>query len=212
LSVNNGIDHCLTFEFGDRVRMTQRPEWGIGAVTRVENVPMKGEMTQSLTVRFPNAGMKTLNGSVAKLERVEAEEATDTPKVDRIAGIDRIAEDELLAGLADRKLKEVMLAIPESCSDPFRTVEARLESTLGLYRFDQGGRGLMDWAVAQTGLDDPLSRFNRHELEQHFNRWACERDSHLNKLLREARESGLSTDSVMAKASPAAIAAARRGR
>ena len=212
MSVNNGIDRCVTFEFGDRVRMTQRPEWGIGAITRVENVPMKGEMTQSLTVRFPNAGMKTLNGSVAKLERVEADEVSQEPKVDRISGIDRIAEDEMLAGLADRKLKEVMLAIPDQCADPFRTIEARLQSTLDLYRFDQGGRGLMDWAVAQTGLDDPLSRFNRHELEQHFTRWACERDAHLNKLLREAREAGIQADSLIAKAPPAAMSAARRGR
>ncbi|MDG2422913.1 MAG: DUF3553 domain-containing protein [Phycisphaerales bacterium] len=212
MSLNNGVDRCVTFEFGDRVRMTQRPEWGVGAITRVENVPIKGEMTQSLTVRFPNAGMKTLNGSVAKLERVEAEQSAEEPRVDRISGIDRIAEDEMLAGLADRKLKEVMLAIPEQCSDPFRTLESRLQSTLDLFRFDQGGRGLMDWSVAQTGLDDPLSRFNRLELEQHFERWACERDAHLNKLLREARESGLQMDALLAKAPPAAVAATRRGR
>lgn len=132
--------------------------------------------------------------------------------MDRISSIDRIAQDEMMAGLADRKLKEVMLAIPEACRDPFRTVESRIQSTLDLFRFDQGGRGLMEWAVIQTGLDDPLSRFNRHELEQHYNRWSCERDSHLNKLLREAREAGINVDSMLAAAGGNAKSAARRGR
>ena len=48
----------------------------------------------------------------------------------------------------------------------------------------------MDWAVAQTGLDDPLTRFTRQELEQRFDRWAFERDTYLAKLLQEARTSG----------------------
>ena len=80
-----------------------------------------------------------------------------------------------MAPLASRKLQEVMLAIPERCRDPFRSVESRIQSALELYRYDNGGRGLVDWAVAQTGLDDPLSRFNRHELEAHFSRWSSER-------------------------------------
>lgn len=202
----------MTYEFGDRVRMRRRPEWGIGAITRVETVPVKGQPTQRLTVRFPNAGLKTLSGDVADLERVQAESISEDVPVDRIAGIDRIAKDEMLAGLADRKLKEVMIAIPEPCRDPFRTLEARVEATAALYRFDQGGGSLIDWAVAQTGLDDPLSRFNRHELEEHFSRWASERDAHLHKLLREARESGLSIDPLLSKAPSPAKAAARRAR
>ena len=212
LSCTNDVERRETFEFGDRVRMAKFPEWGVGAVTRVETVPVKGMPTQRLTIRFPNAGLKTLNGEIAALERVEAEAPAAEARVDRIASIDRIAEDEMMAPLASRKLLEVMLAIPESCRDPFVTLESRIAATLDLYRFDNGGRGLMDWAVIQTGLDDPLSRFNRHELEEHYSRWSGERDAHLQKLLRDAREAGLNSDQLMVKASPAAQAAMRRSR
>ncbi len=212
MDCKNDVQSRAQYEFGDRVRLIPRPEWGIGSVTRVETVPVKGEPTQRLTVRFPNAGLKILKAEVAQLERIEAEAVSEDAPVDRISSIDRIAEDEMMAGLADRKLKEVMLAMPEACRDPFRTIEARVQSTLDLYRFDQCGRGLMEWAVIQTGLDDPLSRFNRHELEQHYDRWACERDAHLNKLLREAREAGVNVDSLVSAAQGGAKTAARRGR
>ena len=212
MNCKNDVHSRIQYEFGDRVRLVPRPEWGIGSVTRVETVPVEGKPTQRLTVRFPNAGLKTLKAEVAQLERIEAEAVTEDTPVDRISSIDKIAEDEMMAGLADRKLKEVMLAMPEACRDPFRTIEARVQSTLDLYRFDQGGRGLMEWAVIQTGLDDPLSRFNRHELEQHYNRWACERDSHLNKLLREAREAGVNVDSLVSAAKGGVKTAVRRGR
>jgi hypothetical protein len=202
----------VEFEFGDRVRHSNRPEWGIGAVTQVKIVPVRGQPTQELTIRFPNAGLKTLNGDVAALEPLKVETVTEAPREDRISGIDRIAKDEMLAGLASRKLIEVMVAIPEPCRDPFRTLENRIESTLALFQFDNGGKGLIDWAVTQTGLDDPLSRFNRLELEQHFHRWTCERDAQLHKLLREAREAGLNADRLLSQAPAAARAAVRRGR
>ena len=210
LSCKNGLDSRVEYEFGDRVQLVQRPEWGIGSITRVENVPVNGEPARRLTIRFPNAGLKTLNAEVAHLEKIDAREVLEERPVDRISSIDRIAEDEMMAGLADRKLKEVMLAIPESCRDPFRTIEARIKSTLELYRFDQGGKGLMDWSVIQTGLDDPLSRFNRHELEQHYSRWSCERDAHLNKLLQEAREARLDVESLFSTASGGAKTVLRR--
>ncbi|MCH2134810.1 MAG: DUF3553 domain-containing protein [Phycisphaerales bacterium] len=212
MSSNNGVERRTIFEFGDHVRHGGCPEWGTGVVTRVENVPVKGKPTQRLSIRFSNAGLKTLNADVADLEQVQPEAVVEEAPVDRIAGIDRIAEDELLAPLATRKLMEVMLAIPEPCRDPFTTLESRIKSTVGLYRFDGGGRGLVDWAVAQTGLSDPLSRFNRHELEEHFSRWTGEREAHLQKLLREAREAGLNVEGLLADAPAPVAAAARRAR
>ena len=56
------------------------------------------------------------------------------------------------------------------------------------------------WAVAQTGMDDPLSRFNRHELEQFYERWMWERDRHLVKILDEARKSNEPVDDLISKA------------
>ena len=92
-----------------------------------------------------------------------------------------------------------MTAIPEPCRDPFRSLEDRIRSTLDLYRFDDGGKGLIGWAVMQTGLDDPLARFNRHELEEHFRRWSHEREQHLRKLLHEAREHALDLKPLVAE-------------
>ncbi len=83
---------------------------------------------------------------------------------------------------------EVMAKIPEVCTDPFRTLDQRVAATLLLYRFSDTGGSLIDWAAAQTGLKDPLSRFNRHELERFFKRFAHHRDEHLKKLVLELKK------------------------
>ena len=64
------------------------------------------------------------------------------------------------------------------------------------------GRGLMEWAMAQTGMDDPLTRFNRTELEEYFTQFAHNRDQHLAKLLREMH-SEQSTVKELINAAPA---------
>jgi len=195
-----------TFEFGDQVRHPERPEWGVGTVSKVEVTPVGGTPTQRITVRFPNAGIKVLNDTAARLERVVEESVVVASghSTESIDAIDRMREDDLLAPVASRKLTELMTAIPEPCRDPFRSLEDRIRSTLGLYRFDDGGKGLIDWAVMQTGLDDPLARFNRHELEEHFRRWSYEREQHLRKLLHEAREHALDLKTIVAD-SPANV-------
>ena len=52
----------------------------------------------------------------------------------------------------------------------------------------------------QTGLDDPLTRFNRHELEEHYKRWSHEREQHLKRLLQEAASSTINLEPLLAKA------------
>ena len=93
-----------------------------------------------------------------------------------------------------------MVALPAKVSDPFLTVRDRLSFLLKLYRFEPTGGKLVDWAVAQSGLDDPLSRFNRHELEQFYERWMWERDRMLVRLLEDARKAGESVDDLMSAA------------
>ena len=195
-----------TFEFGDQVRHPERPEWGVGTVSKVEVTPVGGTPTQRITVQLPNAGIKVLNDTAARLERVveESVAVASGHSTESIDAIDRMRKDDLLAPVASRKLTELMTAIPEPCRDPFRSLEDRIRSTLGLYRFDDGGKGLIDWAVMQTGLGDPLARFNRHELEEHFRRWSYEREQHLRKLLHEAREHGIDLKTIVAD-SPANV-------
>ena len=106
-------------------------------------------------------------------------------------------EDLERAGLTqavEQKLLEIMHSIPLACRDPFNTSEHRLRRTLELYKYDMSGRGLMEWAMAQTGMDDPLTRFNRTELEVFFKHYSHELNQHLAKLLSEMREE---TDTVL---------------
>ena len=74
-------------------------------------------------------------------------------------------------------------------------------------RFNRNGGSLIEWAIAQSGLDDPMSRFNRHELEQFFDRWSWERDRTLARTLEECRKAGDPIDILIKQAPPAA----RRG-
>jgi len=84
-----------------------------------------------------------------------------------------------------QKLEDIMHAIPLACRDPFNSAEHRLRRTLDLYKYDMGGKGLMMWATAQTGMDDPLTRFNRTELEVYYKHYSHDLQLHLAKLLSE---------------------------
>ena len=166
-----------------------------------------------LTIRFPNAGIKSLNSAVANLEPVEETTPQGAGEAAvAIAQADRTAGDDLLGPMAQKRLVEVMTEVPEHCRDPFQSLANRVTSTLALYRFTTTGGSLVDWAVAQTGLDDPLSRFNRQELEQHFVRWAQERDQHLARLVFEARQKGDDVDGILASGPEAARTALARTR
>ena len=76
--------------------------------------------------------------------------------------------------------------------------------------FFQRSRSLIDWAVAQSGLDDPLSRFTRHELEVLFDQWATRRAEQLQKLLTQARGDQQLVARLVAAAPPAAQQSVRR--
>ena len=192
----------VRIEFGDQVRHRNHPEWGTGSVAKAEDTVAGGKPSQKVTIRFPNAGIKVIQSVSGTLERVdpEAVASDEASSADRLEEIDRMSQDDLLAPVASRKLVEIMVAIPEPCRDPFRSLEGRIESTLALWRFDDGGSGLYDWAVMQTGLDDPLTRFNRHELEEHYKRWSHEREQHLKRLLQEAAASSIDLEPLLAKA------------
>ena len=176
------------FASGDRVKHTRRPEWGVGTITRIEDLALNGHRTSRLTIRFPNGGVKTLISTQAELEKVIGNvDPYLNGDSTNVAAWDKVGEAGWLSGVAERKIKEQMISLPPDVRDPFNSLAKRLSMTMGLYRFDRSGRGLIDWAVAQSGLDDPLSRFTRHDLEQFFDRWAFERENFLGKLAQEAR-------------------------
>lgn len=182
------------FQFGDSVRHARKPEWGLGSVVKVENIASNGNLSQRLRVRFSNAGLKILNTNQADLEIIiNRDQVHTTLEAESVDDLDRMGESEWLTDIAEKKVEEMMLSLPLETRDVFDSLQSRITVTLELYRFDRSGKGLMDWAVAQSRLNDPLSRFSRHELEFLFDRWVTIRDAHLQKLLFEARSiSGLS--------------------
>ena len=189
-------------EFGDQVRHGDHPEWGTGSVAKVEDTSAGGSPSQKVTIRFANAGIKVIQSISGKLQLIDPQPTSlaEPTSAEQIEELDRMSKDDLLAPVASRRLLEIMVAIPESCRDPFRSLQDRIETTLALWRFDEGSGGLNDWAVMQTGLDDPLARFNRHELEEHFKRWSHEREQHLKRLLHEASDSSVDVEPLLAKA------------
>ncbi|MHC4415528.1 MAG: DUF3553 domain-containing protein [Planctomycetota bacterium] len=174
------------FESGDRVRHVRRPEWGIGSVIKTEESSAGGTLGQRVSVRFPNGGLKTVSTAHADLELVNGPGEPDEAEAS-FAGWEKMNDAGWLGPLARRKVEEVMVSLPPEVRDPFDSLRKRLVASLDLYRFEPTGRSLIDWAIAQTGLTDPLSRFTRHELEQLFEPWAAERDNHLLRLLKEAK-------------------------
>jgi hypothetical protein len=184
---------------GDRLVHASRPEWGVGEVTSAQ--PGDGNGQQTLTIRFTRAGAKTLSTAHAPLELAE-----DVPILEKA-----LAER---AGWSDQSaavVEEVMTAIPERARDPFTSLTDRLRFTLDLYRFTDTGAPLIDWAAAQSGLPDPLSRFNRHELEQFFRKFRMNLDAHLRTIADQARQSDQALfDQAAAEAPPEARFALKR--
>ncbi len=74
------------------------------------------------------------------------------------------------------------------------------------------GKGLMEWAMLQTGMDDPLTRFNRTELEVFFKHYSHEPNQHLAKLLSEMREEVALIQRIVDEAPQRAKRAVQRSR
>lgn len=160
------------YAFGDRLTHAAKPEWGVGEVVAAQNVQQDGQACQRLQVRFERAGLKTLSTAVANLRPAAAAGARTPAAAEPVDLSDPV---------------ETMCAVPEPARDPFATPAARLEATLDLYRYTPTGASLLDWAARQSGLADPLERFNRHELEAFFERFRFNLDGHLAKVVREVR-------------------------
>lgn len=217
--------------FGDRVVHTGCPEWGAGVITQAAKTVQDGKPCQTLTIRFDRAGVKKISTAFAHL--VPAETATRLVEYAQSGGADDIKQhnkangtpgggsvtvtkdDEFLAKLrgvpVESDLRVQMARLPDDATNPFNDAVARFKFTLGLYRFTPTGGSLLDWAVMQSGLSDPLSRFNRHELEKFFDAFAVARDNHLKKVAFEAKkQDALQTSAVARQALPAAQQALRR--
>ena len=174
------------FRLGDVVVHTRRPEWGQGVVERASQVMHQGQPGQRLLVSFAHRGRITLNTALAPLA------SKDATKQMRSSTSSVSSGQGWLGTLSENKdnQEHELLALPEAMTDPFASVGNRLGATLESYRFSTEARCLLDWAIAQTGLQDPLTKYTRHELEEAFRRFARDRDRHLSDLVRQIKRNG----------------------
>jgi len=194
------------FATGDAVAHATRPEWGVGRVRQAQWTEQGGRQTQRLIVDFPHRGRVTLDASVAPLRPTDP----PTPRHDAATEPDFLAKRNpsmstsgfalsnntggWLAELESRanggKQSHELWDLPEELSDPFLSDEARLKATLETYRYSTEPRSLIEWAQRQTGLEDPLTKYTRTDMEQAFPRFARDRDNHLKDLVRQLKRAG----------------------
>ena len=206
---------AIAFKMGDKVRSSKRPEWGEGSVMKLEAITFQGKTDQRIYVRFAAVGMKTLLASAADLVPADGSGGDILTAIHRpttLADVEKTRESGWLGAIDRRGPEEVMTSLPPAATDPFLSVRRRLENTLALYRFDGATGRLIDWAVAQSGVNDPMTRFNRNQLEQFFQRWKFALDAHLIGLLGEARRDPDALQAALAKASPAAQKAVQKAQ
>lgn len=184
------MSESTQFEKGDVVIHTRRPEWGVGVVDHAAVVMHEGKTAQRLTIRFANHGRVAVNTAVAAIKMKDSKKAmastnssimsTSTNGAGWLDSIDGNKQSE----------KRELWSLPDSMTDPFASLSARLKATLDSCRFSKEPRSLIDWAVAQSGLTDPLSEYNRHQLEQSFSHFVRDRDRHLGELVRTVKKKG----------------------
>jgi len=179
-----------SFAQGDVVVHPRKPEWGQGVIVKATNIQHQGRPAQRLIVDFVNHGRVTINTAVAPLlpkEKQLAMSATRTSGSHNTGSSNGgwLATLERSTGGND-----VLTRLPDRLSDPFESTKNRLIATLDTYRFTTEARSLLDWAIGQTGLDDPLARYTRHDLELAFPRFARDRDLHLKQLVQTIKRQG----------------------
>ena len=179
----------LTIDFANKGRAVIN-----AAVAPLEKI---GSDTPAGSVRERKA--PTHRGSAAQLwaghpDRLQAQSADDREAAAEEAGTAllergnahgrRVADqgwlDDLESGGSGGKHE--LWELPSSMTDPFVDIRDRLRNTLLSYRFVDDPRSIIDWATCQTGLDDPLTRYTRHEMEQAFPRFCRDRDNHFRKM------------------------------
>ncbi len=191
----------VTYTQGMQIRHRQRPEWGVGVISRTEPLTRAGLRDQRLWIKFGAAGLKTLLASAADLEVVEGTGAAEHT----FAARESASDGGWLGQITKRRPEQAMSELLPEATDPFLTAERRLRVLLSLYRFD-GQAKLIDWAVAQSGLDDPLSRFNRTELEAFYKEWSQERDVALKRLVSDFRRQRQPYEALLTDAPRGALA------
>ena len=189
-----------SFSRGDVVVHTGCPQWGDGIVDEVVNIQHDGKAAQRLVVKFSNQGRVTLNTAIAPLVSKDAAVAMSNYQNPRFSPSSSSSSSRSSTSSgggsgggwlsAFEKTEHELHKLPDALNDPFLSLIQRIEATLDTYQFSKEPKLLIDWAIRQTKLSDPMTKYTRHELEVGFERFARDRDLHLRDLLRELKKQG----------------------
>ncbi|MEM9414233.1 MAG: DUF3553 domain-containing protein [Planctomycetota bacterium] len=185
------------FQVGDRVAHPRRPEWGSGLVVKADTITHEGQEAQRLRVDFANKRNAVINTAIAPLTR-SGDKGTMAPKgVNEDMSMTRTGTQNAgggwlddLEGAAGGSKNKNLWDLPYTLDDPFSSMEQQLDATLETFKYSTEPGPLFQWAVVQTGLDDPLTQHTRVELEQAFPRYARDRDNRLFELVRQFKRRG----------------------
>ena len=178
------------FNTGDMVMHPRRMEWGEGVVNHASNITHQGVSAQKLQVDFKHHGRVTINTAIAPLVSRESVSAmsTSTPTGMGQGWLSSLEEQN--------KTEHELWQLPESLTDPFLSTAVRLRNVLDTYRFSisrsdpNSAKSILEWAIAQTGLTDPMTRYTRQEMEQAFPRYARSRDNLLADMVLTLKKQG----------------------
>jgi hypothetical protein len=186
------MPEVVTYRRSDRVVHPKRPEWGVGVVNQVDLVTQDGRQVQRLTVTFEHHGRVVINTAIAPLLPAGDRTQDANPSMNATRTPTSASDGGWLAAL-ERNGKpkgSELWALPTSFSDPFVNDATRLDSVLDSFRFGVDARGLIDWAIGQTGLSDPLSKYTRHDLEQAYQHYARDRELLMREMVRNLKRQG----------------------
>ena len=186
------------FKVGDKVAHPKKPEWGTGIVVDAQPASHDGIAAQRLRIDFANKRNTTLNTAVAPLVSGEQinKSMNPTPKgLGQDMSMSTNTGNKPTAGWLDdlegaNGGKRELWDLPDGCDDPFSSDEEQLDVTLDTFKYSTDPGPLFQWAVVQTGLDDPLTKYTRVELEQAFPRYTRDRDNRLFELVRLLKRNG----------------------
>lgn len=210
------MDEAKVFSRGDLVVHPRRPEWGEGVVEQAAMIEHEGRQAQRLVVTFRSRGRVSINTGVAPLvggngraptADPDGKNTRNQPHKDASATMSssvthnsgaRNSGQGWLGQMAQRRenapVGSPLQELPDAMTDAFVGTLTRLEATVDSFRFgddpSRNPRGLIEWAMAQTGREDPLSDHTRHELEEAFVWFGRKRDRHLFELVQELKRNG----------------------
>lgn len=174
---------------GTKVCVPARPEWGVGAVLRVQIAESNGVRGHRVTIQFPMA-TRTLLAPPAVLAAPQ-----DEPNRLQTGWLD---------GLAGKSLDDRLRALPSEVTDVLGGPRERIYAAAGLYMLRDDAAALHLWARRQTGVADPLGQWNRDELEVAFRDFCLARDAHCRNLLYQVRKNhGVEAARSIVEAAPA---------